>query len=106
MSSLESAADRLISEVLASGEYAAYRRELELVKQRPGLKEQIDDFRSRNYELQSSAENDFNRLDAFEKEYEDFREDALVQDFLAAELDFCRMMQGLYARITAALDFE
>lgn len=106
MSSLDSATEEFISAVLATEEYQTYLAELNKVKQYPELKAEIDDFRKRNFELQSSADNDFNKLDRFEKEYETFRENPLVQDFLAAELDICRLIQGLYARITAELNFE
>ena len=65
-----------------------------------------DDYRRRNYELQTSADIDFDKLDRFEKEYENFRSDPLVSDFLAAELAFCKRMQEIETRITAKLDFQ
>lgn len=103
---LENAVNTLTTAILESEEYLAYRAELDKVLQVPGLKAQIDEFRKRNYELQSSADIDFDKLDRFEKEYEDFRSDPLVSDFLAAELAFCRRMQGIETRITAELDFQ
>lgn len=45
-------------------------------------------------------------MDAFEKEYEEFREDSMVDDFLRAELAFCRMMQEITLCITEMVDFE
>lgn len=106
MNNLDYAVDGLIAAILESDVYRVYREELEKVKQVPGLKEQIDEFRRRNYELQSSADNDFEKLDCIEKEYEDFRANPLVADFLAAELDLCRTMQNIDMRITAELKFE
>lgn len=106
ISRLDSAIAALTEAVLATEEYQAYAAELAKVKQYPELKKQIDDFRKRNFELQLSADNDFNRLDRFEKEFETFRENMLAQDFLAAELDLCRLIQDVYLRITAALHFE
>lgn len=106
MYDLERATDIYIETILDSDVYRLYRTELEKVKQVPGLKEQIDEYRKQNYELQSSDDNDFNKLDSFEKEYENFRDNPLVADFLAAELDLCRMMQDISARITEALEFE
>ncbi len=103
---LDSATTALINAVLATEEYQAFMAELKKVKEFPELKEQIDDFRKRNFELQSSADNDFNKLEQFEKEYAAFRENILVQDFLAAELDLCRLIQDLNMRITSALNFE
>lgn len=106
ISRLDSATDALIKAVLATEEYKAYAEELKKVKEFPELKEQIDDFRRRNFQLQSSADNDFNKLDQFEREYAAFRENILAQDFLAAEVDLCRLIQDLNMRITAALQFE
>ena len=68
--------------------------------------EQIDEFRRNNYLLQCRTDIDFDKLDHFEKEYENFRQQPLVADFLAAELALCRMMQDIFSDITEALDFE
>lgn len=106
MKNIDAATDDFIAAILATGVYAAYVQELAKVKQQPELKAQIDDFRKRNHEMQMSADLDFNRLDQFEKEYEEFRANPLVADFLAAELDLCRMMQRINTRITAGLQFE
>lgn len=106
MSDLNRAIDDLIVAILESEVYRTYRTELDKVKQVPGLKEQIDEFRRRNFALQSSADNDFEKLDRIEKEYESFRATPLVADFLAAELDLCRMMQSIDMRITTELKFE
>ncbi len=106
MKNIDSATDEFLAAILDSEIYANYKRELQRVKQEPGLKEQVDMFRKRNHEMQSSPDIDFMKLDRFEKEYEDFRANPLVADFLAAELDLCRMMQRINARIVAGLDFE
>lgn len=106
MNHIDNATDEFIAALLETDVYKNYRQELEKVKREPGLKDQIDDFRKRNYEFQASTDNDFSKLDRFEKEYENFRANPLVADFLAAELDLCRMMQRINIRITAGLNFE
>ncbi len=103
---LDNAINALVAAILATDEYQSYEAELNKVKQYPELKKQIDDYRKRNFELQHSADNDFNKLEQFEREYEIFRENPLVMDFLAAELDLCRMIQDMYMRITKELHFE
>lgn len=103
---LDSAVNMLITEILGCEEYLVYREELDRVLQQPGLKAGIDEYRKRNYELQSSMDIDFEKLDRFEKEYENFRSNPAVSDFLAAELAFCKRMQAIETRITAALDFQ
>lgn len=104
--SLDSAVNGLITAILGCEEYLAYRAELDKVLQNPELKSEIDNYRRRNYELQTSADIDFDKLDRFEKEYENFRSDPLVSDFLAAELAFCKRMQEIETSITARLDFQ
>lgn len=106
MNNIDYATDEFISAILESEPYLNYRNELEKVKRVPGLKAQLDDFRKRNYEFQTSVDNDFGKLDRFEKEYESIRENPLVMDFLEAEIDLCRMMQRINTRIVAGLDFE
>ncbi len=104
--SLDDAANALIAAILECEEYRAYRAELDRVLQFPELKAQIDEYRKQNYVLQSSADIDFEKLDRFEKEYEGFRSNPLVSEFLMAELAFCRRMQELETRVTAELDFQ
>lgn len=106
MYNIDNATDEFIAAILKTEVYANYVRELAKVKSQPELKAQIDEYRKRNFEFQSSADNDFSQLDRFEKEYEGFRANPLVADFLAAELDLCRMMQRINTRITAGLNFE
>lgn len=106
MASIEQATGEFVEAVLHSEEYLAYRRELEKVKQVPGLKEQLDEFRRRNFELQANGDLNFDKLDQFEQEYELFRQNPLVSEFLQAELDLCRALQGVTIRVTDAVSFE
>ena len=106
MDNMDRAVDAFIAAILVSEEYRCYAVMRDRVKQDPGLKEQIDDYRRRNYEFQTSTDGDFENLDRFEKEYENFRENPLVMDFLAAELDFYRMMQRINMHIVSRLQFE
>ena len=103
---MEQALQVYIDKILESEEYREYAILRDKVKQQPELKAQIDAFRTRNYEMQTGKELVFEKIEAFEKEYEGFRENPLVADFLAAELAFCRMMQRHNGRIMDAIDFE
>ena len=103
---VENAMHHMIAVIKESEIYQEYRLQLEKVKQQPELKAQIDEFRTRNYLLQVSRDNELDKIYELEREYEDFRENPLVSDFLAAELAFCRMMQEINSRLTEAMDFE
>lgn len=106
MDNVDAAMNKLIDEIKASDKYIEYRKQLELLKANPELKLQVDDYRKRNYEMQMSENLDFATLARFQEEFKTFRENPLVDNFLAAELDFCRMMQKINFTITEALDFE
>lgn len=106
MNNIDSATDEFIAAILETDVYQNFARELSKVKQQPGLKAQVDNFRRRNHEMQMSADMDFNKLDRFEKEYEDFRSNPLVADFLEAEVDLCRMIQRINTRIVSGVNFE
>ena len=78
--------------------------------QYPDLKKQIDEFRYRNFKLQNETDADrlFDETDRFEREYEEFRKNPIVSDFLAAELAFCRMYQEIQSVLGEAFakDFD
>lgn len=103
---MEQTLQAYIDKLLESEEYLEYALQRDRVKEQPELKAQIDAFRIRNYEMQTSKDMVFEKIEAFEREYEDFTEIPLVADFLAAELAFCRMMQRHNGRIMEAIDFE
>lgn len=105
MSNIDSSIQQLIASILESETYKEYDLQRNRVNQNPELKKQINEYRRRNFELQSNN-SAFEKIDEFEREYTKFREIPLVADFLAAELAFCRMMQDVSIRIVAALNFE
>ena len=102
---VENSMEKLIESILESETYKEYDRQRIKVNQNPELKAQIDEFRHRNYEFQNNNTT-FDKIEEFEREYAGFREIPLVSDFLAAELAFCRLMQDINIRITAAVNFE
>lgn len=103
---MDQALQAYIDMVMQSQEYREYVAQKERVLQVPGLKPQIDEFRTRNYQMQTSRDMVFEKSEAFEREYADFLENPLVIDFLDAELAFCRMMQEHYGRVLDAVDFD
>ncbi len=91
-----------------SDTYQKYYFQREKLKRQPELYDKVYEFRQRNFDSlyhDLSAEL-IDRMEAFEKEYEKFRENPLVDDFLRAELAFCRMMQNVNELLTTEIDFE
>ena len=98
----------LVDTIKNTREYKEYEFQKEKVKKVPELKKRIDEFRAKNYQLQNSAQSDNLMEDAerLQQENADLLNDPLVADFLQAEVEFCRMMQGVNTCITEGIDFE
>lgn len=107
-SQMETASKKFVKAVKETEIYKKYYFQVEKIKKMPELYEQVNEFRRRNYEIQNTAQVDelFDKMDAFEKEYEEFRENPIVDDFLRAELAFCRLMQDVSVFIMEELDFQ
>lgn len=105
---VQKATDNFIEEIRKSNIYREYNFQKEKLKKQPELFASVAEYRKRNFALQTEtpAEELLDKIDAFEREYEEFRANPLVDDFLRAELAFCRMMQEVNVLITAELDFE
>ena len=100
------AVEQMVQAIRNTDAYLEYQKQLARVKEQSELKRQIDEVRARNFELQTSKDTNFDKLDQFTRENEAFRENPLVSDFLAAELAFCRMMQEIGLYVTDQMHFE
>lgn len=107
MDQLQESLENLIQAVKNSPEYLEYQRMRELLHQEPEKEKAVNEFRKRNYELHT-----FNGLDLYvemdhlDKEYAHLREQPNVNEFLAAELSVCRMVQRINYRLMEEIDFE
>ncbi len=103
---MEQALNAYIQAILKSPEYREYAEILDKVKLYPDLKAQIDEYRTRNFQMQKDGSAAFEKLEAFEREYGEFVDIPMVSEFLDAELAFCRMMQHNNHVIMDAIHFE
>ncbi len=105
---IEEATKKFAAYIQQTDTYKEYLFQREKIKKQPELYEKVNEFRRRNFELQNETADEelFDRMEAFEHEYAKFRENPLVEDFLRAELSFCRMMQDINTLLTAEIDFE
>lgn len=105
---IRKAAMTFAKEVKQSEVYQEYERLLARLKEQPELYGKVNEFRKRNFDIQNngSPDNMMERLEELDREYAWLRENALVDDFLDAEVRFCRMMQEIDALIVGELDFQ
>lgn len=101
MDRIQMCVDSLIEAVREGEVYQRYLNCEEMLKAQPELREKIDEFRAAVFHLHNdeSSGDLYERIDQFEKEYQEFRKNPIVNEFLEAELDVCKMMQRINNRI-------
>ncbi len=97
MARVEEALQGLIGAILESAEYDEFDRQRSVLNSDPALKEQVDAYRLENFALQrfTDPEELLDKTEEFANKYEELRKNQKVESFLRAELDFCRMIQGI-----------
>lgn len=102
------AARRLAGIIRETDTYKEYVRCREIMRKQPELYAQVNEYRRKNFDIQNDSESSelFDRMEAFEREYREFRENPMVDDFLRAELALCRMVQEMNVLLTVEIDFE
>lgn len=110
MFELQKELDEFTEKLKQTQVFREYIRQRDRLRQQPELKKQVDEFRRKNYELQTRLypDNIFDEMDRFQRENEQFRDIPMVHDFLAAELALCRMIQEVNYSVIKAVseDFE
>lgn len=94
--------------ILNSSAYEEYRKALDMLKEVPELKQKVDEFRGKNYQLQNSADelDYFAEVEKLESEYREIRKHPLVSLYLEKELAFCRMVQRVEEKLVGMIDLD
>ena len=104
---LDESLANLIEVVKNSPEYKEYQRIRELVHQEPEKERAINEFRKRNFELHKCRNVDlYAEMDRLEGEFARLRAEPYVNEYLAAELAVCRMIQKINYSIMTEIEFD
>ncbi len=108
MKKIEACTTELIQAILNSREYRQYQKISESVKQDPELRKKINEFRKHVYDVQNSQEplDMYGEQERLCREYEEFRKNPLVNDYLNTELRVCRIIQHTMERIAMEIDLD
>ncbi len=100
--------EELVQAVIESEEYKEYLECLAKIKEQPELYERACDYRRRNFELQNMDVNDnmFDEVMRFQMENAGVRKNALLNEFLKAELSVCRMLQDITRAISDKVELD
>ena len=99
---------QLSAALRGSEAYKAFREVSRRVSEEPQLRQRLDEFRKKNYLLQngSNAYDLFDDVQNLEREYEDMRKNPVIQEYLAAELQICRIIQRCADEILTSVEIE
>ena len=108
MDQIEQCTKNLGDAILNSREYQDFLKIRGKVAQDPELRRKINAFRKHNFEVQNSAEvlDMYDEIDKMYKEYEEFRKNILVDEFLKRELRVCRIIQQVNIELISAVDLD
>ncbi len=104
---IEERVNELLHVIKESPEYREYQRVRELIHREPEKEKAIHEFRRRNFELHRCRDVDlYIETDRLEKEFGPLREEQYVNEYLAAELAVCRMVQCINYRLMEEIEFD
>lgn len=107
MDEMNTALDGLVRAIKDSSEYTRYQRAREELHKEPELERCIHEFRKKNFQIQNSGNvNLFDEVDQLEKENTELRRKPVVEEYLSAELAFCRVVQRINWTLIEQLDFD
>lgn len=100
-SNVEKCVRALIYAIRTSETYQSYLRCERELDQQPKLREKLDEFRKRVFEMNTSDQVDiYEEADRLEQESAELRLVPVVNDFLAAELEMCSTLREVTGRIS------
>ena len=104
---MRKAISQFLKELQDSSAFRDYKYQKERIRKVPGMKERINEFRKKRFEFQKyEGEDLFEKIDEFQKEYQNFKEEPIVREYLAAELEICRLVQQIYGAIDELVDID
>ncbi len=108
MGQIETCTKSLIRAIQESEEYQEFCRIRDEVRKDPALRQRINEFRRHVFEVQNSREplDMYQEMERIGRDYEDFRKEPGVEEFLASELRVCRIIQQITYEVTGAVDLD
>ncbi len=101
MEKIQRCVDALMQEIRQGETYQKYIRCERKLHEHPELLKKIDEMRAAAYRLNNGEGNGdiYTQIEQYEKKFHEYRRNPLVNEFLEAELDVCKMMQEIGTRI-------
>ena len=104
---MKKAIHQFLNDFQESSAFKDYKYQQKRIKKVPGMTERINEYRAKRFEFQKyEGEDLFEKIDEFQREYQTFKEEPIVREYLAAELEICRLVQQIYGAIDELVDID
>lgn len=105
MREIDECVNALLDCIHESSIYQNYLQCEKALSETPDLKKEVDDYRSVIYRMHQE-EDWFDVSERLERQYAELRKKPEVNAYLEAELDLCKVIQRVAARICGSLDMQ
>lgn len=108
MGKIEDRTEALVEAIQESSEYREFCAVKDKVGENPELREKINAFRRQVFDTQNSKEplDMYGEMERIGREYEEIRQEPLVDEFLLNELKVCRILQKITFEVIRAVDLD
>ena len=104
---MKKALEHFLDDFQESAAFKDYKYQQKRIKKIPGMIQRINEYRARRFEFQKyTGEDLFEKIDEFQREYQQFKEEPLVREYLQAELEICRLVQEINMAIDELVDID
>lgn len=108
MDLIQEKTDELIEFIRRGEVYTRYTEAQKALEQQSDLNVWMNEFRARMYRINNdnSGVDLFDEVDRIEQEYQELRKIPLVNEFLEAEVELCKLLKTVEMKINRELDFS
>ena len=104
---MKKALQQFLDELQESAAFKDYKYQQKRIKKIPGMIQRINEYRAKRFEFQKyTGEDLFEKIDEFQRDFQQFKEEPLVREYLQAELEICRLVQEINSAIDELVDID
>ncbi len=104
---IRKALEQFLEALQESPAFKDYKYQQKRIKKVPGLAGRINEYRAKRFEFQKyTGEDLFEKVDEFQREYQSLKEEPIAREYLAAELEICRLVQEINMAIDELVDID
>ncbi|RDU22449.1 YlbF family regulator [Anaerosacchariphilus polymeriproducens] len=106
MNQIRQILDNLVKEIQKTEEYIHFIEAKKEIENYPDKVMIANDFRAKNFRLQTSDLELFDEMDDLEQEFASCLQDRIIGDYLKAELELCNIIREINCTIIEPLEID